>query len=297
MEKKHEILLLLFITVCTITVVSNIYYNQFLKIDPQYKLYKYVTENQNIKTKYTPPKYTSTTVIPKKLFQTWHTRELPPSMINAVNKIKTDNPELEYYLFDEDDCLQFIKHHFTDDVVNAFIKLVPGAYKADLWRYCVIYIHGGVYLDIKYQCIDGFKLIDIMDKERFVLERPNHWKPESYGIYNALIIAKPKNPIFLDCIKRIVKNTQTNYFGFNELYPTGPGLVGDLYFNNIKENIEKIHDFDLFFTMVGKQDCIIYKNAIILKSYSDYRQEQAKYQTKKHYTQLWREGHIYELEN
>jgi hypothetical protein len=158
-----------------------------------------------------------------------------------------------------------------------------------------MYIHGGVYLDIKYQCVDGFKFVDIMDREHFVLERPYFWKPGTYGIYNALIIAKPGNPLLLDAIVNIVRNTQINFYGFNPLYPTGPGLLGELYFGNIDDNISMIDKFDLVFNMIGGEDVIIYKNQIILQSYPEYRREQRKTQQNKHYTQLWHQRSIYNL--
>ena len=53
----------------------------------------------------------------------------------------------------------FIKNNYPVDVLEAFNKLIPGAYKADLWRYCVLYKLGGIYLDIKYSCVNNFKLI------------------------------------------------------------------------------------------------------------------------------------------
>ena len=259
-------------------------------------VYNNVKVKQTIKSLYQSPSSPNTSVVPMKLFQTWHSKELPTKMAENVQNTKKQNPELEYFLFDDSDCEDFIKAHFPEDVVAAYNTLLPGAYKADLWRYCVMYIHGGVYLDIKYQCVDGFKFIDIMDREHFVLERPHFWKPETYGIYNALIISKPGNPLLLKCIERIVHNTKTNYYGFNMLYPTGPGLLGELYFGNIRDNMSKIDDFDLVYNIIDGHDVIIYKNQIILHSYTEYRLEQRATQKHKHYAQLWKQRAIYNMQ-
>ena len=282
-----------FIILCILLVFLILLYTYIL-YDPNNELYSFVKENQIIKHPYIRSReHIHTPIVPLKLFQTWHTKNLPPKMQEATERIQKSNPELEYCFFDESDCVDFIQTHFSDEVVNAFHTLLPGAYKADLWRYCVMYIHGGVYLDIKYQCVDGFKLIDIMDKEHFVLERPHFWEPDSYGIYNALIIAKPNNPIFFKCIQRIVKNVQYRYYGYNSLYPTGPGLLGELYFGNINKNVKQIHHFDLFFNMIDNHDVIIYKNQIILQSYPEYRKEQKLNETYKHYTVSWYQKSIY----
>jgi hypothetical protein len=280
--------ILVFIIICFIILM-------FYAKDPDVDIYNNVKEKQIVKTPYKSTSSPKSSVVPMKLFQTWHNKELPPKMQEAVDAIQRSNPELEYFLFDNNDCINFIKAHFSDEVVDAYTTLLPGAYKADLWRYCVMYIHGGVYLDIKYQCVDGFKFVDIMDREHFVLERPYFWKPGTYGIYNALIIAKPGNPLLLDAIVNIVRNTQINFYGFNPLYPTGPGLLGELYFGNIDDNISMIDKFDLVFNMIGGEDVIIYKNQIILQSYPEYRREQRKTQQNKHYTQLWHQRSIYNL--
>ena len=280
--------ILVFIIICFIILM-------FYEKNPHVDIYNNVKEKQLVKNPYKSTSSPRSSVVPLNLFQTWHNKELPPKMQEAVKDIQRNNPELEYFLFDNNECVDFIKAHFSDEVVDAYNTLLPGAYKADLWRYCVMYIHGGVYLDIKYQCVDGFKFVDIMDGEHFVLERPYFWKPGTYGIYNALIIAKPGNPLLLDAIVNIVRNTQINFYGFNSLYPTGPGLLGELYFGNINNNMSMIDKFDLVFNMIGGEDVIIYKNQIILQSYPEYREEQRKTQENKHYTQLWHQRSIYNL--
>ena len=84
-------------------------------------------------------------IIPLNIFQTWWTKEfLTPSMFESVNTIKTNNPKFNYQLFDDTDCCNFIQKNYGNDVLNAYNTLIPGAYKADLWRYCVLYKLGGI---------------------------------------------------------------------------------------------------------------------------------------------------------
>lgn len=227
--------------------------------------------------------------IPTDIYQTWHTKDLPPNMRKCVQQLKAQNPEFNFHLYDDNDCREFIKNNFQKDVLVAFDALIPGAYKADLWRYCVLYKKGGIYLDIKYQCANGFKFIQLADKEYFVLERPGFWKDEQFGIYNAFMISKQGNPILLDCIEQIVKNVKNNFYGFNSLYPTGPGLLGEQYF---KDSTRTYYDFELFYHHPEK---IIYKNIVILKGYPEYREEQKKTQKTSSYHDLWSNKQIYKI--
>ena len=231
-------------------------------------------------------------IIPNIIFQSWHTKNLPPKMHECVQNLRQDNPEFLYFLFDDHECRELIKNHFHPSVLNAFDKLIPGQYKCDLWKYCVLYMYGGVYIDIKYKCANGFRLRDITDREYLVLERPGFWSHNTYGIYNGFMVCKPKNPILMKCINKIVENVKTHNMGYGCLYPTGPGLLGSIYFGNINKNIDKIRDFEFFFHPHA-EDQIVHNNIVVLKAYSTYRKEQRKSQKTEHYSVLWEKGHVY----
>jgi mannosyltransferase OCH1-like enzyme len=74
--------------------------------------------------------------IPRNLFQTWEISELTPEMNLLTSSWKIHNPNYAYFLFNNDERKQFIKKNFNENVYNAYCKIVPGAFKADLWRYC-----------------------------------------------------------------------------------------------------------------------------------------------------------------
>lgn len=254
-----------------------------------YKIYQYYNKKiNNIKQE-------DQDEIPKVIYQTWSSKTLPTNMRKCVEKIKDQNPNYSHYIYDDNECREFIKEHFNDNVVTAFDKLIPGAYKADLWRYCILYINGGIYLDIKYQPANGFSFNYLNpNKEYFVLERPGFWEKNHYGIYNALMICKPKNENLLDCIRHIVENVKNNYYGINSLYPTGPGLLGKMYFNPLTIS-QQMREFEMRYDC-NKYDCILYKNKVIFKNYDEYRLEQKKNSSKNHYELLWRKKQIYSRE-
>lgn len=231
------------------------------------------------------PKSDLKSIIPRHLYTCWHTKELPPLMKENYEKMVEFNKEMEFHLYDENECKEFIKKNFKEDVLNAYERLVPCSYKSDLWRYCILYIHGGIYMDIKYKCVNNFKLIELTDKEYFVKDRPSNCT------YTALIVSKPGNPILLKCIRKIVMNVNNEFYGKTSLDPTGPGLLGE-FTNHLFASME-LRFQDTTIENCIKKHYITYKDKIVLTYYDKYREEQKKYQKKKYYAELWDDRNIY----
>ena len=253
----------------------------------------YVKNKTTPLVKYSPPKNKVIDPnIPRNVYMVWHSSIIPPKMKENLDKSIKNNKEFDFIIYNNDKCREFIKDNFESAVLDAYDRLNPMAYKADLWRCCILYKYGGIYLDIKFMPVDGFKFIDIVDKERFMLEREttkSYWKDGTYGICNSLIIAKAGNEILKDCIENIVDNVNNNYYGFNDLYPTGPGLLGQIYF----EHKKKFDDVDLFFTgFINDKYTIQLNNSIILQSYPEYQKERLS-GGQKTYGVLYQEKNIY----
>ena len=244
----------------------------------QINLYIEINVNFDIKENYT-------SIIPLNFYTCWHTKDLPPLMKQNYDQLVLQNPELNFHLYDEDDCRQIIQDNFDLDVLKAYNSLNPCSYKSDLWRFCVLYINGGIYMDIKYKCVNNFKLVALTEKEYFVRDRPIN------NTYTALIVVKPQNPIMLKCINQIVSNVRNKYYGKSALEPTGPGLLGTCF---SKEDFESM---EIYFTDTTtdhfKKEYMVFKNSIILTYYDEYRNEQKKHQKNKYYSELWNERKIY----
>lgn len=231
----------------------------------------------------------SDSVIPKQVFLTWETKDLPPKMAKSVEKLKSENPEFKYHLYDEQERRNFIVQHFENDVVKSYDALIPGAYKADLWRYCVLYKFGGIYLDIKYHTVNGFKLVTMTDKEYFVRDIA----ASGSGIYNAFIVVKPGNQKLINCINDIVKNVKNKYYGNSALDPTGPMLLIKQFDEN---ELSKFDNIELSTDKCSTHLCINKDNTTIMAYYDGYLDEKQQYFSQnntKNYTDLWAERKIY----
>nr|VFJ69657.1 MAG: Glycosyltransferase sugar-binding region containing DXD motif-containing protein [Candidatus Kentron sp. DK] len=169
--------------------------------------------------------------IPRKIYQTWTEKNLSPVLENMVYLVKKNNPGYEYHLFDDDACRDFIRQNFDEKVLTVYDRIIPGAFKADLFRYCVLYVHGGIYCDIDMICLGSFDsllnggtniFVPVVSDERFPLE--------NRLLFNAFIGIVPEHPIMKTCIDMTVENVldevwwnDTSRYIFDLC---GPGVLG-----------------------------------------------------------------------
>ena len=221
-------------------------------------------------------------VVPLHVYMTWKHKQLPPLMRQSLITLQQQNPEFQFHLYSDEDCLDFIRKHFSPMVVSAFNALLPGAYKADLWRLCILYVNGGYYMDIKLSSINGFRLIELSDGEHFALDRPQH----SLHIYNAIMVCKAKNPFLLKCIRQIVYHVSIQYYGESYLSPTGPEMMG-----RVAKSFRLPIDMNY---PLNYPEHIMYKGRLVLRNYPGYREEQTQLtKTQPYYANAWRVRDIY----
>lgn len=205
------------------------------------------------------------TIIPRVVYLTWKSHDLPQDMAANVEKLKLDNPDFDFKFFDDKDCCDFLDEHFPKDVRKAFDNIKPGAFKADLWRLCVLYINGGIYLDIKFECVNGFSLSCLTGIEHLVSDGPH----ENFtSIYNGLMACKPGNKMLLMGIADIVRNVSENRYLSTPYAPTGPHLVGKCY-----SKAKEIQPLYLSHHQIGNTEVIMRGDKIILQHYGSYRSE------------------------
>jgi mannosyltransferase OCH1-like enzyme len=281
--------------------IKFIYYILYFIIIISYLKYVYDINNQTIPIKIIIPKFTPRTInppinnpynIPLTIYQSWHSNVVSINMASNIHRNLTNNPEFDYYLYDDNDCREFIKNNYDESVVNAFDSLIPGAYKSDLWRYCILYINGGIYFDLKFYTVTPLSSILHYGPTLFVKDRfLSYMRPKAkYNLYNAFMISTPKNPIFKYCIYDIVNSCKFKLYKKNPLDITGPGLLGHII---IKYFPNKYYDYTKFIHNEGGIVKVINDNIIIFAEYPEYRYDQKLFQKTKRYDELWTNRKIY----
>lgn len=222
-----------------------------------------------------------TTIVPRRIAQTWETRPLPPSMQAAADAIRAAAPDFEYVLMDNTDRRAFIATHFTPTVTAAYDTLIPGAFRADLWRYCFLYVYGGIYIDIKYVPQPGFLFESLLAKEHFILDIPTIIGDRS--IQNSLMCVRPRSPYLLAAITTIVANVANRLYGKSCQCITGPLMLASIIPSSATST-------ELQFSLdeSGKQ-LISWQGTPVLKEFTEYRAQMSG----PNYTDQWIAHAIY----
>lgn len=154
-----------------------------------------------------PPDWHSTAEVPRILHQTYFSKDLVPAKV--AENIAEFAPQYERRFYDDADILAFMGEHFVPEVAQAFRDLKSGAHKADLFRYCAIYIYGGVYLDIKTVLVQPIQ--DLFPAGR--ISTVIGCVPFSWSIYNGIIAAPPRQSVFLTLISGILRSGPAPMYG------------------------------------------------------------------------------------
>lgn len=158
--------------------------------------------------------------IPRLLFQTFETDDGPPKMAMARQTWKDLNPDWTLHFHDAEMRREFIGKHYGPEHVAAYDRLTSGAYKADFWRYCALYVHGGVYVDVDAVC--RVPLDDVIRPEdRFLSARAGN---VPWAIHNGFIACTPEHPFLARAVERALVEIKAGEL--DGYLSTGPANLG-----------------------------------------------------------------------
>jgi hypothetical protein len=169
---------------------------------------------------YPPPMSDAHRLIPRIIHQTWNeqlTKEKYPNW-SVFHQSFQQQDGYDYRFYTDDEARKLIQSHFPDEVVRAYDDLLPGAYKADLFRYCALLIYGGVYADVDILMVS--KLDDLITNNTgFVVPLDTHQpfnrtldgQSISICLWNGFMAASPGHPYLAKVIENVVNGIRNRY--------------------------------------------------------------------------------------
>jgi hypothetical protein len=134
--------------------------------------------------------------------------------MDVIHYHQKQYPSFDFQFFDDENVLSFLERHFDTSIVHAYKKINPinGASRADFFRYCILYVYGGIYLDMK----GGIQkdVTPLLQSEENVLI-VGHWnapyhadllhEPKGELMNWVLLATQPENPLLAEIIGEMVQ--------------------------------------------------------------------------------------------
>lgn len=95
-------------------------------------------------------------MISKTIWQTYETPidQLPLNAQESIGTWKHLNPDWTHGYMSGQDREDFFRTEFGGEVFDTYMKYPLGVMKAGLWRFAILYVHGGIYADLDTECVN-----------------------------------------------------------------------------------------------------------------------------------------------
>jgi mannosyltransferase OCH1-like enzyme len=122
--------------------------------------------------------------IPANVWSTWITTRFGRSHANGIREFRERNPEYSFHIFSDAECDSFMDEHFGGHpILDVYRRGRFGPLRADIWRYAVLFIHGGWYFDIKSCLTVPLRTFAPTDATAVIAyEPPDNRVPEEYQV-------------------------------------------------------------------------------------------------------------------
>ena len=272
----------------------NIYYTEPKLIVPNNDFYSeiYLIDNKQ-KLKYRNERTHSDAIIvkgglnkiPKVIYLCYKTKNIPDYIIPNWKKL---NPDYEIKLYDNNDCINFLRDNFGSEHVDTFNYIKDGPIKADFWRCCIIYKYGGVYADIDIKPVKPINFFLEDDTTLLTIRSGYNLNGNGFSLTPELICSKKHNKLLKMCI-----DTYINWFKNKNKYSYWPWSICRVMTDNFVELIKESKEYNKINykdddgnkyqiihevidpkdrSATSSKDHVIYNNKVILYNrYEDYK--------------------------
>jgi len=133
-------------------------------------------------------------------------------------------PRAKYKLWCGEELRDLIRHNFDANVLGAFDTLKPYSYKCDLARFCLLYVYGGLYVDLAVRLLNLWTIPKSCGVAAFTEMYPGmrSWT----ATQTSLLWSRPGRTEWAMAIAQIVENCRLRYYGPHDHYPTAGAVLG-----------------------------------------------------------------------
>jgi hypothetical protein len=166
------------------------------------------------------------THVPNFVHRIWECREIPDRYETAFKSWVGKTKNMSVFLWTRNTSRQLVLKLEGTEKLMLYDRLLPGAYKADFFRYLLMYKFGGVYSDIDTILHKDLFANDIAHLRDDAVTVAHDLTP-SRLLNGAILIAPPGQALFRCALGEVIDHSRRRKKGFEVLDVTGPGVLGE----------------------------------------------------------------------
>lgn len=208
----------------------------------------------------------------------------------------------EYKILEDEDALREVRNSGIENFISAYDLLRPGAYKADLMRYWLLYKYGGVYFDDK--TFPRYSLDSEIFDKIFINPETKRACDFFIGVSGKIVEiafmgARPGSPIMLTALKTAIDNIISRRYTEHQLGITGNRMLQGVFNGKIGGSsssrrvtwIEHEGENVALLSIAPSDEKIILEHDIFWQRQPIPRADWPRPKT--HYSNLWKQRQIY----
>jgi mannosyltransferase OCH1-like enzyme len=301
------------------TVFSDFEWLRFLKSPQDHELKEYLFQEDDRDDKMFEEAWRKSLLVTKPLqlsghipwvmFRTgpWPRASLPPVVKIYLMAFEKLNPRVNQIYLDDADAESFMQEHYPEHMKN-YKSLVPGAYRADVLRLCLLLTHGGFYNDIGHLHKRPLGEICSSLADLYLVAEPY---PVTCGVYNAFMGASRNDPLVRRFLQRVISNIEHQTYGETCLDITGPHVLGKVLHGMLgltcqtptPSGLQIMSDHRAVYLLRNHYNPVVVRhvivhdenpaNILIETKFPDYPSVTYTSRNTKHYSELWNRRQVY----
>lgn len=179
------------------------------------------------------------------LFQFWD-KKIPPAVAKLTDGVASANAAFDYQMFNDSSAAEFIRTTYGSDTLKLYRRCLIPAMRADLFRYCFLANHGGIYIDADYIAMGSLEPVLTESWQGCLYKREK-------GLANGMMyFRKAKHPLAEKILEVALYNI-SNRTSNNVWQVTGPFVLQSIQADEANADLfDEIHfmeepEFALYF--------------------------------------------------
>ena len=161
--------------------------------------------------------------VPRIIHRIWECAQIPSNYFEALLTWEDNAPYTYTLLWSNELREEFISRQLGEEKLAIYRRLLPGAFRADFFKYFIMHYVGGIYSDLDtFLNVNILQVSDFLSGPTMAIDlEPTRLLP------GALLMSPAGNPLFVCAMGETLDHASKREYPGSGLDVSGPGVLGE----------------------------------------------------------------------